>query len=78
MLLEFDRVLGLDLGNSKKYLEESKKIEIPEEIQALLEKRKQARQEKNWALSDEIRDTLKEKGYSIKDAKDGSMIIEKL
>ena len=78
LLLEFDRVLGLDLGNSKKYLEESKKIEIPEEIQALLEKRKQARQEKNWALSDEIRDTLKEKGYSIKDAKDGSMIIEKL
>ncbi len=78
LLLEFDKVLGLDLENSKKYLEESKKIEIPKEIQALLEKRKQARQEKNWALSDEIRDSLKEKGYTVKDAKDGSMTIEKL
>ena len=77
MLLEFDRVLGLDLENSKKYLEESKKVEIPEEIQELLEKRKQARQEKNWTLSDEIRDAIKEKGYSIKDGKDGSMTIEK-
>lgn len=38
LLLEFDRVLGLDLENSKKYLEESKKVEIPEEIQELLEK----------------------------------------
>lgn len=78
LLLEFDKVLGLDLENSKKYLEESKKIEIPKEIQALLEKRKQARQERNWALSDEIRDSLKEKGYTVKDAKDGSMTIEKL
>ena len=43
----------------------------------LLEKRKQARQEKNWTLSDEIRDAIKEKGYSIKDGKDGSMTIEK-
>jgi cysteinyl-tRNA synthetase len=77
LLLEFDRVLGLDLENSKKYLEESKKVEIPEEIQELLEKRKQARQEKNWTLSDEIRDAIKEKGYSIKDGKDGSMTIEK-
>ena len=40
---------------------------LPGDIQALLEARHQARETKNWAKSDEIRDTLKEKGYSIKD-----------
>ena len=43
----------------------------------LLEKRKQARADKNWALSDEIRDNLKEKGYAVKDTKDG-MTVEKI
>ena len=77
LLLKFDKVLGLDLENSKKYLEESKNVELPQEIQELLEKRKQARVDKNWTLSDEIRDKLKEKGYSVKDTKDG-MTVEKI
>ena len=76
-LLKFDKVLGLDLENSKKYLEESKNVELPQEIQELLEKRKQARADKNWALSDEIRDNLKEKGYAVKDTKEG-MTVEKI
>lgn len=76
LLLKFDEVLGLDLKSSAIYLEESKKIELPEEIQKLLEKRKQAREDKNWALSDEIRDDLKEKGYIVKDTKEG-MTVEK-
>ena len=77
LLLKFDKVLGLDLENSKKYLEESKNVELPQEIQELFEKRKQARSDKNWALSDEIRDNLKEKGYAVKDTKDG-MTVEKI
>lgn len=77
LLLKFDKVLGLDLENSKKYLEESKNVELPQEIQELLEKRKQARADKNWALSDEIRDNLKEKGYAVKDTKEG-MTVEKI
>ena len=77
LLLKFDKVLGLDLENSKKYLEESKNVELPQEIQELLEKRKQARADKNWALSDEIRDSLKEKGYAVKDTKEG-MTVEKI
>ena len=76
LLLKFDEVLGLDLKNSQKYLEENQKLDLPQEIQELIEKRKQARQEKNWALSDEIRDSLKEKGYIVKDTKEG-MTIEK-
>ena len=77
LLIEFDKVLGLDLINSEKYLEKQAKIEIPEEIQKLVEERKKAREEKNWKLSDEIRDELKEKGYMIKDTKDG-MVLERL
>ena len=76
LLLDFDRVLGLDLKNSEKYLEEQNKVELPDEIADLLEKRKKAREEKNWQLSDEIRDVLKEKGYIVKDTKEG-MTVEK-
>ena len=76
LLLKFDEVLGLDLANSEKYLSEAKNINIPEEVQNLLEERKQARIEKNWALSDEIRDKINEMGYIVKDSKDG-MTVEK-
>ena len=77
LLLDFDKVLGLNLKDSEKYLKEQKEVAIPAEITELLEKRKKARQEKNWALSDEIRDELKEKGYAVKDTKDG-MTVEKI
>ena len=77
MLLDFDRVLGLDLINSEKYLRDEAKVEIPEEIKVLLEKRKKAREDKNWALSDELRDKIKEYGYIVKDTKEG-MTVEKM
>ena len=76
LLLKFDEVLGLDLINSKKYLDDAQKVELPEEILKLVEERKKARENKDWALSDKIRDELKEKGYIIKDTKEG-MNIEK-
>ncbi len=75
-LLDFDKVLALDLENSARYLEKNKEIDLPEEIVELLEKRKKAREEKNWDLSDEIRDILKEKGYVVKDTKEG-MTVER-
>ena len=77
LLLDFDRVLGLDIKNSEEYLNKQKNIDIPEEITELVEKRKKARENKDWALSDEIRDELKEKGYIVKDTKDG-MTLEKI
>ena len=77
LLLEFDKILGLDLENSKKYLEEQANIELPEEIEELIAKRKIAREEKDWAESDRIRDILKEKGYQVKDSKEG-MTVEKI
>ena len=77
LLLYFDKVLGLDLKNSNKYLEKENNMQIPKEIEILLEKRKIAREEKNWALSDEIRDEIKQNGYIVKDTKEG-MTLEKI
>lgn len=77
LLLKFDKVLGLDMKNAENYLLEFKheeSEELPEEIKALVEERKQARAEKNWAKSDEIRDRIISLGYSIKDTKDGIIV----
>ena len=72
LLLKFDTVLGIKIDQ----LEENKE-EIPNEVMELVEKRKQARENKNWELSDKLRDEINKMGYNIKDQKDG-IIIEKL
>jgi len=71
LILKFDEVLGLDLKNYEKQAEK-----LPDEIQELIEQRNEARKNKNWAESDRIRDLLIEKGYTVKDSKDGT-IVEK-
>ena len=71
LLLKFDEVLGLDLANFEK-----KQNELPEDIQKLIEERNEARKNKNWAESDRIRDILIDKGYNVKDSKEGT-IVEK-
>ena len=77
LLIEFDKILGLDIEHSKDYLEKEEKIELPEKIKSLVEQRKQARENKDWAESDRIRDLLKEQGYVVKDTKEGQ-VIEKI
>lgn len=71
LLLKFDEVLGLDLKNYKK-----QENVLPEEIASLVNERNEARANKNWAESDRIRDILIEKGYTVKDSKEGT-IVEK-
>ena len=51
--------------------------EIPAEILELVKLRKVARENKDWVKSDELRDTIQEKGYQIKDTKDG-MEVKKI
>lgn len=77
LLLKFDKVLGLELQNSQKYIEQNQNLELPQEIVNLIEKRKKAREDKNWVLSDEIRNKLQEMGYNVKDTKEG-MTISKI
>lgn len=75
LLCEFDGILGLKIANIKK--EECKKeIKLPESVLELIEKRKQARMDKNWAESDRIRDELQSMGYMVKDTKEGMEVTK--
>ena len=62
-------ILGLtpESGTSNKAREEA----YGRVVDMLLEQRQQAKAEKNWALSDQIRDRLAEWGFEVKDTKDG-------
>lgn len=71
-VLKFDEVLGLDLNRAP---ESKKEVLITPEIKELLETRTKARLEKNWKLSDEIRDKLITLGIGIKDSDNGQEII---
>ncbi|OKZ77287.1 MAG: cysteine--tRNA ligase [Clostridium sp. 27_14] len=73
LLQKFDTVLGIEINK----IQESKNEEIPEEITNLLEQRKIAREQKEWSKSDEIRDLIKEKGYIVKDTKNGQELEKK-
>jgi len=52
-------------------VEEEVVIDIPADIQQLAEDRWQARSDKDWAKSDELRDKLKDLGWIVKDGKEG-------
>lgn len=69
VLLKFDQVLGFDLAHY-----EPKEEELPQEILEIVRQRDEARQNKNWAESDRIRDVLMEKGYTVKDTKEGTVV----
>lgn len=51
--------------------------EIPAEIAELVSRRAEAKAAKDWATADAIRARIAEKGYSVKDTKDG-VVVEKL
>lgn len=71
LLKKFDEVLGLKIDEEREEM-----FSLPQEILDLLEERKQARIEKDWIKSDELRDKILEKGYVVKDSKEG-MTVEK-
>jgi cysteinyl-tRNA synthetase len=68
--LDFDRVLGMNLENVG--VSEA----LPEDVVRLVEKRKKARSDKNWALSDEIRSRLQSMGYEVQDTHDGMKVFK--
>ena len=49
-------------------------LEIPEEIQALVAARTEARASKDWAEADRIRDELKAKGWVLEDKAGGTRV----
>jgi len=66
-ILDFDKVLGLNLGKIKK-------VSIPNEIKQLAQKREQARQNKDWPEADKLREQIEKQGYQIKDTEKGFKI----
>lgn len=73
LLLKFDTVLGLRIEEETNPLFK----EIPEEITKLVEEREIARKNKDWTKSDELRELINQKGYDIKDTKQGTEIKKK-
>ncbi|HTY55513.1 MAG TPA: cysteine--tRNA ligase [Candidatus Binataceae bacterium] len=71
-LKAFDIVLGIDL---ERVFAESRDAKFPPEIAKLIEQRDQARREKNFARSDELRKELVARGYEVKDSAGGSSYI---
>ncbi|MFQ8785085.1 MAG: cysteine--tRNA ligase [Clostridia bacterium] len=70
LLKKFDTVLGIKI-------DEVQETKIPQEILDLVKERKQARSDKNWSESDRLRDLIAEKGYIVKDTKDGTEVLKK-
>lgn len=70
LAIHFDEALGLRLADGD--LDE--KEPIPQEVVDIAEKRLAARKNKDWAMSDKLREELTALGYSIKDSKDGYSI----
>lgn len=68
---KFDEVLGLSLVEEQ--------VTIPEDIKALADKRQEKRESKEWDEADRMREELKEKGWEVRDSKEGHTLkkIEK-
>ncbi len=73
--IKMDAVLGLDL--EKGYVPMETENDIPQELLDKLAERTQARKEKNWALSDKLRDEINAAGYDIKDSPEGSTLVKR-
>jgi cysteinyl-tRNA synthetase len=69
-LLEFDKILGL--GLSSLIIEE-----VPQKIILLAEAREQARKNKDYQKSDELRKEIEAQGYTLKDTELGPQISKK-
>jgi cysteinyl-tRNA synthetase len=70
LLAEWDCVLGV-LPLQKK------EEELPVDLLRLLELRETARSEKNWRVSDEMRDEILARGYTIEDTPSGARLKKK-
>ena len=77
LIEDHDRVLSLGLiAKAEALIKEQQKAQsdIPAEVLELVEQRKAARKDKNFALADELRDKITELGYVIRETRQGTEI----
>ncbi len=81
LINDLEKVLSLGLIEAAKKLSEKKNSgseeDIPAEIAELLEQRRIARKEKNFALADEIRDKISALGYIVTETREGTKVSVK-
>lgn len=70
-VLTFDEVLGLNLKGLLREAKQKSRSVIPAHIKKLVDGREKARQRKDWAEADRIRNAIRELGYEIKDTDKG-------
>lgn len=68
ILIDFDKVLGLDLPI---------KWTIKPEVKTLIEQREKARGDQDWALADEYRQQIETAGFIVKDTPTGGILLPK-
>ena len=66
-LLDFDKVLGLNLAKIKKVI-------IPPRVKKLIAQREIFRKRQNWKAADEVRIEIQKLGYRLDDTKEGTRI----
>ncbi len=87
-VLDFDKVLGLKLGNPKlpaeiiikkisgQGLDDVSKKQLGKEAESLLERREELRQQQDWIGSDSIRQQLEALGWQVKDSATEQILIK--
>ena len=63
LLLKFDTVLGLKIDEPI----QKQELEIPQDVLEMIEERKIARQNKDWAKADDLREKIRSMGYEVRD-----------
>ncbi|MEX1061733.1 MAG: cysteine--tRNA ligase, partial [Patescibacteria group bacterium] len=66
-LLRMDKVLGLKIGLVAE-------VEIPSEVQELVEEREREREAGNWLGADELRDQVEQLGWRVEDTDAGPKV----
>ncbi len=68
-LLACDEIMGLDIAEWQ-----PEALDIPAEIQQLVDDRDAARASKDWGEADRLREEVEARGYSIEDTREGAKI----
>jgi len=71
--LEFDEVLGLGLAR----IQEAEAVEVPAQIQQLLDQRQAAREKQAWAEADKLRQQIEAAGFQVIDEESGEQRVKK-
>ena len=74
-LRALDSVVGLEVDAIREAAQTSREAAFPPEIAGLIEDRAAARREKNFKRSDDLRKEIEQRGYDVKDTRDGSSYL---